>query len=131
MNTLPTLLSLAEQRIQMQNKWVWQQQQAPLFFHHLRALRLEEAQLLSQHMLTHAAFQEKEQLETWYLLLAQINLFVPGALVPVLPTLVEHRQFDPGHLYLGAGKEISQQILELFQSPANTPRIICSVRWPG
>ena len=133
MNTLPTLLSLAEQRIQVHNKWVWQQQQAPLFLHHLRDLGLEEAQLLSQRMLTHAAFQEEEHHDTWSRLLAQINLFVPGALVPVLPTLVEHRQFDPGHLYLGAGKQIGQQVLELLQSPATIPpyHLLSALAWIG
>src|SRR2546425_47019 len=99
MNTLPTLLALAEQRIQIHDRWVWQQQQAPLFLQHLRELSLEDAQLLSQRMLTHPAFQEEEHHDTWSGLLVQINVFVPGALAPVHPTLVEQRQFVPGHLY--------------------------------
>src|SRR5438876_82425 len=105
MDTINALLSLAELRMQTRDVREWQQ--VPLFLQPLRDLRAEEAQLLSQRLLAQYALQDEEG--DMLRLLAQINMFVPGALAPLLPMLVAHQQFYPGHLYLGAGEETCQQ----------------------
>ncbi len=85
MDTINTLLSLAELRMQTRDVREWRQQ-VPLFLQPLRDLRAEEAQLLSQRLLAQYALQDEEG--DMLRLLAQINMFVPGALAPLLPMLV-------------------------------------------
>jgi len=130
MDTINTLLSLAELRMQTRDVREWRQQ-VPLFLQPLRDLRAEEAQLLSQRLLAQYALQDEEG--DMLRLLAQINMFVPGALAPLLPMLVAHQQFYPGHLYLGAGEETCQQILSLIHTPSETHRghLLTALAWVG
>lgn len=129
MDTINKLLSLAELRMQTRDVREWRQQ-AALFLQLLRDLRVEEAQLLSQRLLTQYPFQDDEDV---LLLFAQINMFVPGALVPVLPMLVARQQFYPGHLYLSAGEQTCQQILALLQAPSQERRghLLQALAWMG
>ena len=131
MNTITTLLSLVELLMQTRDVRVWQQQ-VPLFVQLLSSLTIEEAQLLSQHTLTYYTPQDEEERDVLSLL-AQINMFVPGALAPLLPTLVAHRQFYPGHLYLSAGEETCQQILALLHAPSQERRghLLLALAWMG
>jgi hypothetical protein len=118
--------------MQSQNVRRWRQQ-FPLFFQILRSLTLEEAQLLGQHMLARYALQDEEEQDWLNLLLAQINMFVPGALTPLLPTLVAKQHFYPGQLYLQADKEICQQLLSLThaQSETNLNDLLQALAWIG
>jgi hypothetical protein len=120
MDTINTLLSLTQLRMQTRDVRVCRQR-VPLFLQLLRSLSAEQAQLLSQRLLALHPLQDEEDGEVLRLL-AQINMFVPGALAPLLPMLVAHQQFYPGHLYLGAGEETYHQILSLLHAPSEKRR---------
>jgi hypothetical protein len=83
MDTILTLLSLVESRLQARDRCTWQEQ-APLFFQLLRSLNVKEIQLLSQRILAQYLLgQDQTQEDTVQHLLdllAQMNMFVPGAL---------------------------------------------------
>ncbi|HEX7733308.1 MAG TPA: hypothetical protein VF458_00540 [Ktedonobacteraceae bacterium] len=131
MDTIDQLLSLAELRMQTRDIRGWLQQ-VPLFLHLLRDLRVEEAHLLSQRLLAQYPLQDEEGRDMLHLL-AQINMFHPGTLVPLLPMLVAHQQFYPGHLYLNAGEHTCQQILELLHAPSQKRRghLLQALAWVG
>lgn len=131
MDTIDQLLSLAEFRMQTRDIREWRQQ-VPRFLHLLRNLSVEEAHLLSQRLLAQYPLQEEKGRDVLHLL-AQINMFVPGALVPLLPMLVARQQFYPGRLYLNAGEEICQQILELLRapSPGHRGHLLQALAWMG
>lgn len=111
MEAVDALLSLIKLRMQEQDVRKWQQQ-VPLFLQSLQSLSLEEAQLLCQRLLARYPLSEDEDGDV-LLLLAHVNMFVPGALLPLLPMLVAHEKFYPGNLYLSAGKQICSQLLSL------------------
>ena len=131
MDTIDKLLSLVELRMQTRDVRGWRQQ-VPLFLQLLRDLHVEEAQLLSQRLLAQYPFQDEDGGDI-LLLLAQINMFHPGALVPLLPLLVARQQFYPSHLYLSTGEEICQQILELLHAPSQGHRghLLQALAWMG
>ncbi|HEU5378479.1 MAG TPA: hypothetical protein VFV38_23910 [Ktedonobacteraceae bacterium] len=131
MDTIDQLLSLAELRMQTRDVRGWRQQ-APRFLHLLHDLPVEEGHLLSQRLLAQYPLQEEADDEV-LLLLAQINTFHPGALVPLLPMLVARQQFSPGHLYLGAGEDMCQQMLELLHAPSQGHRgqLLQVLAWMG
>lgn len=131
MDTIDKLLSLVELRMQTRDVRGWRQQ-VPLFLQLLGDLHVEEAHLLGQRLLAQYPFQDEEDGDV-SLLLAQINMFHPGALVPLLPMLVAQGQFYPSHLYLSAGEETCQQVLELLHASSQGRRghLLQALAWMG
>lgn len=131
METIDTLFALAESRVLIQDLRTWQEQ-VPLFIQLLHTLSLEEAQTLCQRLWDRYAPQNEEDRDVLFLL-AQINLFVPGALLPLLPVLVAGGHFYPGYLYLGADEKTCQQLVSLIDTPAETRRnaLLMALAWIG
>ncbi len=131
MDTIDTLLSLVEQQLLIRDSREWRSQ-LPFFIQLLGSLSMEDAQLLSQRVWVRYAHQGKEYSNVLFLL-AHINMFVPGALAPLLPDIAARQQFYPGHLYLGAGEQTCQQLLSLLHGPVelNWNHWLQALAWIG
>ena len=131
MEILDKLFVLAESRLLIRDRRTWQEQM-PIFVQLLHMLSLEDAQTLCRRLWDYHAPQDEDDHEV-LLLLAHINMFVPGALIPLLPVLAAGGYFYPGYLYLGADEGTCQLLLSLIGTPAETRRsaLLMALAWIG
>jgi hypothetical protein len=98
----------------------------------LRSLDSEEARLLCQRLLARYPLENGKDSDVVDLL-AQVNMFFPGALAPLQPLLMAQRLFFPAYLYLGAAEGTSRQLLELLRVPSEISRshLLQALAWIG
>lgn len=131
MSVITDLLWFVDLRLQIRDVRLWRRQ-VPRFIQLLQTLTLDEAQLLSQKMFLSEDVHPELVKDIAYML-AQINMFVPGALQPLTSTFIAHHGFYPGQLYLEAGEQACQQLLSLANEPSsvNINHLLQALAWVG